>query len=126
MMMMSVESVAETLRAGAGRGGDWVEYRVSFYCPCSVCCQGNSPDVGGHGLTAAGHPPIESETVAADWSVWPKGTLIEIEGLGLRLVSDKGGAIKGKRLDVYVADHDRAKRLGVQRLKVRRFNPEMR
>lgn len=40
-------------------------------------------------------------TIAADLNVFPIGTVLFIPGYGYGVVADKGGAIKGKRLDLY-------------------------
>ncbi|WP_462411127.1 3D domain-containing protein [Neobacillus sp. Marseille-QA0830] len=40
-------------------------------------------------------------TIAADLSVFPIGTILFIPGYGYGVVADKGGAIKGNRLDLY-------------------------
>ncbi|MOA50242.1 Cell wall-binding protein YocH precursor [compost metagenome] len=50
---------------------------------------------------------------------FPLGTRVEIEGVGLRTCTDRGGAIKGKRIDVYMADIDDAITLGRRLLEVR-------
>jgi 3D (Asp-Asp-Asp) domain-containing protein len=40
-------------------------------------------------------------TVAADLSVFPIGTILFIPGYGYGVVADKGGAIKGNKVDLY-------------------------
>ncbi|MGL4818546.1 MAG: 3D domain-containing protein, partial [Bacilli bacterium] len=40
-------------------------------------------------------------TIAADLNVFPIGTVLYIPGYGFGVVADKGGAIKGDRLDLY-------------------------
>lgn len=40
-------------------------------------------------------------TVAADLTVFPIGTILFIPGYGLGVVADKGGAIKGNKVDLY-------------------------
>jgi 3D (Asp-Asp-Asp) domain-containing protein len=57
-------------------------------------------------------------TVAADPRVLRMGSWIKIDGVGWRRVEDTGSAIKGKRLDLYLEDHAKAKRFGVKRLLV--------
>jgi len=96
-------------------------FDVSFYCSCPTCCGKNSPARGGHGLTASGKPPKEGETIAADWSVLPKGSKVDIEGLGPRTVMDKGSAIKGKKIDVFMKSHEEAKKAGRKQLRVKRL-----
>jgi 3D (Asp-Asp-Asp) domain-containing protein len=58
-------------------------------------------------------------TVAADWDVLMPGTAIMIEGLPyIYVVEDKGGAIKGNKLDIYMTDLDDALEWGVQERKI--------
>ena len=40
-------------------------------------------------------------TVAADLNVFPIGTILFIPGYGYGVVADKGGAIKGNRVDLF-------------------------
>ena len=61
----------------------------------------------------------EEVTVAADWNILPAGTLIEIDGLGERIVQDRGGAITGNRIDIYFNSHEVALEVGVQEVLVR-------
>lgn len=61
------------------------------------------------------------ELVAADTRLLPMGTLVSVPGYaGGRTVPvlDRGGAIKGARLDVLYPTHQIARRWGVQRLPV--------
>lgn len=81
---------------------------------------GKKPGDIGYGITASGTVVKENHTVAADWNILPPGTQIEIEGLPyIYTVEDRGGAIKGNRIDLYVADLDDAIRWGKQIRKVR-------
>ena len=52
-------------------------------------------------------------TVAADTDVLPFGTVILIDGHEY-IVQDRGGAIKGNRIDVYFESHEEALEFGVQ------------
>ena len=62
--------------------------------------------------------PQVGVTVAVDPKVIPLGTKIYIEGLGERIAQDTGGAIKGNKLDVFVATTAEAYQLGRQNRKV--------
>ena len=62
----------------------------------------------GHGITASGQPIQAGVTVAADQSIFPYGTVLYIEGIGIRIVQDKGGAVQGNHLDVAVGTHENA------------------
>lgn len=55
----------------------------------------------GYGVTASGTTVKEGRTIAVDTSVIPMGWWVYIEGVGLRRAEDKGGAIKGNKIDVY-------------------------
>ena len=46
---------------------------------------------------------LKPQTVAADQSIFPFGTVLYIEGVGVRVVQDKGSGIQGKHLDVAVS-----------------------
>jgi 3D (Asp-Asp-Asp) domain-containing protein len=91
-------------------------YRVTAYCPCEKCC-GKWSD----GVTANGHviQPWD-RFVAADKRV-PFGTRLKIPGYNngnpVRVL-DRGGAIKGNRLDVFFPTHQEALNWGVQNLEI--------
>lgn len=67
---------------------------------------GKSQEDPGYGITATGKPAIDGVTVAADWQVLPPGTVIYIQGIGERVVEDKGAAIVGNALDLYMEEGD--------------------
>lgn len=95
-----------------------MEVEATGYCPCRKCTGHNSPEVGGHGLTTAGTRPKAGVTLATDWTVIPRGSLVHVEGLGVRLASDKGSAIQGPRIDVFFERHSQARKFGRRRLRV--------
>lgn len=74
-------------------------YYVTGYDTCAACC-GKSD-----GITASGTYATAGRTVAAA-SEFDFGTRLYIDGLGERVVEDRGGAIGGGRLDVVCEDHD--------------------
>ena len=83
-------------------------YKLTFYCPCEKC-----NGVAG-AQTASGTTPTEGRTIAVDSSVIPLGSRVYIEGYGVFIAEDTGGAIKNNKIDVFVSSHDRAYELGVQ------------
>lgn len=92
----------------------WDTYIATAYCPCEKCCGSDAC-----GITASGAKAREGITIAADWDVLPEGTIVEIEGLGYRIVEDTGSAIKGHRIDIYFEAHEEALEFGVQEVRVR-------
>lgn len=82
------------------------EFKIVYYCACEQCCGKTN------GVTASGVKAQDGITIAADTSILPFGTKVYIEGVGERVVQDRGGAIKGNVVDVYVFSHDRIPSVG--------------
>lgn len=76
------------------------------------------PGDPGYGITATGTKVVQGRTIAADWDVLPPGTIVYIEGLGERIVEDKGGGVNGRHIDVYFDDLDAALEWGRQKRQV--------
>ncbi|MCG7407719.1 3D domain-containing protein [Paenibacillus sp. ACRRX] len=76
---------------------------------------------GGWTITASGEEFHDNYTLACPREL-PFGTEIEIEDIGVRVCQDVGGAIKGKRLDVFIRDADEMRRFGRQERKIRILN----
>ena len=53
------------------------------------------------GITASGLKVKERETIACP-PQFPMGTKIKIEGMGTYICQDRGGAIKGNHIDIYM------------------------
>lgn len=87
-------------------------FKVTAYCPCSKCCGKWS-----NGITAMGTTAKAGRTVAAS-SQFSFGTKLLINGK-VYTVEDRGGAIKGNRIDMYVNSHSEALRWGVKYLPVK-------
>lgn len=85
-------------------------YKVTAYCACAKCC-GKST-----GRTASGKMATAGRTVAAP-STFKFGTKLSINGKTY-VVEDRGGAIKGNRIDIFVESHSAALRWGVRYLPV--------
>lgn len=83
-----------------------VTFKVTAYCSCSKCC-GKST-----GITASGTKATANHTIAAP-STYAFGTQIVMNGVTYT-VEDRGGAIQGNRIDVYVSSHSEALSWGVK------------
>lgn len=94
-----------------------VVYRVSAYC-AGPCCCGRFAD----GVTSSGHVIAEGDRFCAAALEIPFGTVLEIpgynEGQGVPVL-DRGGAVRGRRLDVYFETHAEALAWGVRILEVK-------
>lgn len=86
-------------------------YKITAYCACAKCC-GKST-----GRTASGTMATAGRTVAAPKN-FAFGTKISINGKTY-VVEDRGGAIKGNRIDLFVNSHSEALRWGVKYLPVK-------
>ena len=73
---------------------EWIDAEVTAYCPCEKCC-GRFAD----GLTASGKPAVG--LIVAAPPEYPFGTVMDIPGYGVATVEDRGGVIKGNKLDVF-------------------------
>jgi 3D (Asp-Asp-Asp) domain-containing protein len=73
------------------------------------------------GTTASGAHTSE-DVVAVDPDVIPFGTRLNISGVGVRTASDTGGAIQGRRLDVWKPSSSDCAQFGRQTLQVSRVD----
>jgi 3D (Asp-Asp-Asp) domain-containing protein len=64
---------------------------------------GKHPSHPSYGITYSGVKVRRDEysTIAADLRVFPLGTVLYIPGYGYGVVADKGGAIRGHKIDLY-------------------------
>ncbi|MBQ0138670.1 MAG: LysM peptidoglycan-binding domain-containing protein [Kurthia sp.] len=79
---------------------------------------------GCSGITATGIDVRNStpNLIAVDPSVIPLGSTVWVEGYGTAVAGDTGGAIKGNRIDLLVADYDTAVKYGVHTVTVEILN----
>lgn len=94
-------------------------FNVTFYTAHQASTGKNKGDVA-YGVTASGATVKEGRTVACPKNL-PFGTVVEIEGFGKRVCEDRGGAIVGNKLDVYVSTEKQAYSLGRKNLRVKVF-----
>ena len=85
-------------------------YKITAYCPCSKCCGKTN------GRTASGTTATAGRTVAAS-SKFAFGTKLNIGG-HVYTVEDRGGAINGNKIDIFVNSHAEALAWGVRYLNV--------
>ena len=111
---------------------------VTGYCNCGICCSwergwlglkqpviSSGPNKGrpkAVGITASG-TRAQYGTIAADTTMLPFGTIVYVPGYGYGRVEDRGGAIKGARLDLWYSTHGAAKEWGRKRMNVRIWRP---
>lgn len=98
-----------------GFGGDSLgHFKITAYTAGFESC-GKPPDDPLYGITATGTRVKENHTIAADWDFLPPGTKVAIEGIPyVFTVEDRGGAVRGKHIDIYIEDLDEALEWGVR------------
>ncbi len=89
------------------------KFVITAYCTCRICCGVYS----GGNRTASGTVPTTNRTIAVDTSVIPFGTRVVINGQ-VYVAEDRGGAIKGKRIDMFFYTHKEALRWGRRTMEV--------
>lgn len=92
-------------------GGTTKIFKVTAYCACSKCCGGRAS-----GYTSSGTKATAGRTVAAS-SQFSFGTKLLINGKEYT-VEDRGGAVKGDKIDIYMNSHSEALAWGVKYLPV--------
>ena len=85
-------------------------FKVTAYCPCAICCGKTT------GYTSSGAKARANHTVAAS-SQYAFGTKLIINGAEYT-VEDRGGAITGNRIDIFMNSHAEALAWGVKYLPV--------
>ncbi len=86
---------------------NWQPAEITAYCACEKCCGTDSPNI-----TASGYRIQPNDKFVAAQKSVPFGTKIFIPNYGWTIVRDRGGAIKGNRLDVFFDSHTAALQWG--------------
>lgn len=111
--IVEVQTKTVTSRSSYIRGTTTAKsgiYKVTAYCSCAKCCGKTN------GITASGVKATANHTIAAP-STFAFGTKVVINGTTY-VVEDRGGAIQGNRIDVYMNSHQEALRWGVRYLQL--------
>ena len=82
------------------------EFKIYHYCACKACCGKTN------GITATGTVATAGRTIAVDPEVIPLGSVVVIDGHEY-IAEDTGGAIKGKKIDMFCESHEEALQRGV-------------
>ena len=113
-----VEKPTAMLVPGKSMGPRVVIMEVTAYCPCKKCCGPRA-----QGITASGKRVNVNGGlfVAADKDVFAFNTMLKIPGYASGRavpVLDRGGAIRGNKLDVFFPSHAEALKWGRQKIAV--------
>ncbi len=91
---------------------------VTAYCACKKCCGSYA-----QGITSSGRPISynDGKFIAADLRLLPYGTKVIVPGYNEDKpveVIDRGGAIKGNHIDIFMQTHEEAVEWGKKKLAV--------
>ena len=106
----TVAKTASTIASTGTPTGPTRIFKVTAYCSCAKCCGKVT------GRTASGSHAVAGKTVAASGQ-FAFGTKLNINGQEYT-VEDRGGAIQGNRIDIYMNSHAEAVAWGVKYLPV--------
>ncbi|MCR8843108.1 3D domain-containing protein [Paenibacillus sp. SC116] len=113
---MDVKQPKEIAIQSAQSEPEWETWELTAYT--------DAPEEnGGWTITASGEEFRDDYTLACPKEL-PFGTRVEIEDIGVRTCTDRGGAIKGTRLDVFIRDYDEMIEFGRQERRVRILDEE--
>lgn len=110
--IVQIQKNVTTSRSGStiSTNGETKIFKVTAYCACSKCCGKQT------GITASGTRATAGRTIAASGQ-FAFGTRLIINGKEYT-VEDRGGAIQGNRIDIYMNSHAEALAWGVKYLPV--------
>lgn len=93
-------------------------FELTAYCLCIICTEHysyqhprNQSNPNFVQRTASGTAPRAGRTVAVDPTIIPLGSLLLINGQEY-LAEDRGGAIRGNIIDIFMTDHQSALNFG--------------
>ncbi|MGM9986340.1 MAG: 3D domain-containing protein [Bacillaceae bacterium] len=112
----TVRKVGGTKQTGKSLG----KYTVTAFT-AGVESTGKQPGHPLYGVTASGKKVKEGITIACPPQI-KLGTKLYIEDIGIRTCEDRGSAIKGLKLDLYIASLPVAQSFGKQQKEVRMLN----
>lgn len=90
---------------------------VTHYCPCQKCC-GKPEGHPAYGITASGRRLVPGVSVGVDPSVIPLGSTVILDfgdgELQYCVADDTGSGVRGNHIDLAMADHQEALKMGVR------------
>jgi len=121
LVFISPDPIPESVEPEPAKKNLLGTYRITAYCSCEICCgewAKNRPNGIVYG--AAG---VELKPGVSCASTLPFGTVLEIDGIGERVVQDRTSQwvidLYGENLiDLYFDDHQAALNFGVKYLEV--------
>lgn len=106
-------SVSRSKGSASSSSKEFYVTATAYTANCSGCS----------GVTATGLALSDGmKVIAVDPNVIPLGTKVWVEGYGNAIAADKGGAIKGNKIDVFVGSNAQANNWGRKKVRVKILN----
>ena len=112
----STPKAKESSTTEAVSGGAEMLVTATAYTAYCNGCSGTT----AYGIDLRANP--NQKVIAVDPRIIPLGTRVWVEGYGEAIAGDTGGAIKGKKIDVFLSSQDSAKAWGVKQVKIKVLN----
>ncbi len=120
----NVRPVERTMEiTGYCRCGSCTGWRRTWYGRAVYAYGAQEGQPKAVGITASG-TRAKPGTIAADTRRYPFGTVMYVPGYGYGRVEDRGGAIRGEKLDLYFRSHQEALQWGRRIEKVKIWLPQ--
>jgi len=88
-----------------------IEKKVEWFYFIATGYSKNDTSQGTTGITATGKIAAEG-MIAVDPKIIPLGTAVEIKDIGVFIADDRGGKIKGNKIDIFFDSKEEAKDFG--------------
>ncbi|ETP70593.1 hypothetical protein G159_01095 [Planococcus glaciei CHR43] len=108
-------SAASTTAAAPSGGKEFYVSATAYTASCAGCS-----GITATGINLKANPGLK--VIAVDPNVIPLGSKVYVEGYGYAVAGDTGGAIKGNKIDLFVANHSDAIAFGRKQVKVTVLN----
>ena len=96
-------------------GGEMLVTATAYTAYCNGCS-----GTTAYGIDLRANP--NQKVIAVDPKIIPLGKKVWVEGYGEAIAGDTGGAIKGNKIDVFLASSDSAIAWGVKQVKIKVLN----
>jgi len=110
-----VQKEAKAEKASQPAGKEMIVSATAYTASCAGCS-----GITATGINLKANPGIK--LIAVDPSVIPLGSKVWVEGYGYAIAGDTGGAIKGNKIDLFVADQSAALAFGRKQVKIKVLN----
>lgn len=91
----------------------WETFIATAYTAYCIGCSG----ITFTGIDLRANP--DAKVIAVDPSVIPLGSYVEVKGYGVFLAADIGGAINGRKIDIFMPDRDDVIQFGIRTVQLR-------